>query len=145
VCKRHFHTRLYIATHMKCETKKRGKGQKKTETSRSIAEYGVYSVPVDDDGKSQPSPALPSTDLHHQSQLGGLIHRALNTLTLEWLNSGFPGRNAKRQYPRPRQVIIGSTLAPGRLVNWARVHALVMTSASRSMTSHIAGNIRADC
>jgi preprotein translocase subunit SecF len=37
---------IYIATHMECETKKRGKGQKKTETSRSIAEYGVYSVPV---------------------------------------------------------------------------------------------------
>jgi hypothetical protein len=87
------------------------------------------------DGKSQLSPALPSTDLHHQSQLAHPIHRALDTLTLAWFNSGFRGRQIKRQYPRPRQVIIGSTLAPGRLVNRARVHALAMTFGSGFMTA----------
>lgn len=46
-------------------------------------------------------------------------------------NSGFGGRRTTLQYLRPGQVIIGSTLVPGRLVNRARVHALALASASR--------------
>jgi hypothetical protein len=46
-------------------------------------------------------------------------------------NSDFWHRQTTRQYLRPCQVIIGSTLVPGRLVNRARVHALVLSSASR--------------
>lgn len=44
-------------------------------------------------------------------------------------NSGSWGRQTTRQYLRPGQVIIGSTLVPGRLVNRARVHAPALTSA----------------
>ncbi|KAJ5880062.1 hypothetical protein N7455_003527 [Penicillium solitum] len=62
-------------------------------------------------------------------------------------NSGFWGRRTTRQYLRPGQVIIGSTLVPGRLVNRARVHAPLHPGSGTpyTMTSLLAGNMRVNC
>lgn len=124
--KRHFsyQTSYHYGGSRQRETDKK----KRTEIPKSWPKLGTYSVLW----RKIPelSPALPRTDLHHQSQLAD-PPIGLWTLWLWIFQLRFWRRQTTRQYVRLCQVIIGLTLVPGRLVNRARVHALALASASR--------------